>query len=164
MKGYVPATLTGGVAILVTPFTEDDLLDLAGLEQVVEYTLGAHGIGIGLASEYLALSDEECRAVAETIVRAARHRVPVIMSCGRPSTAATIGLARMLETYELDALMVLPPYIMQPTARGLEAHHGAVAAAVHTPVVVQDAPNLSGVTLSPALLAQLVLAWIIHEW
>lgn len=153
-----PATLTGVVAILVTPFTDDDQLDLPGLERVVEYTLGlgVHGLGIGLASEYLALSDEECIAVARTLVRAARRRVPVVMSCGRPSTAATISLARALEACGVDALMVLPPYVLQPSAEGLEAHFRAIAAAVQTPLVVQDAPDLSGVTLPPPLLAQLV--------
>jgi dihydrodipicolinate synthase/N-acetylneuraminate lyase len=151
---YAPCTLTGVVAILVTPFTDDDRLDLAGLERVVEYTIeqGAHGLGVGLASEYLALTDEECIAVARTLVRAARHRVPLIMSCGR---AATIDLATVLDACELDALMVLPPYVMQPSVDGLEAHYHAVAAAVRTPLIVQDAPNLSGVTMPPALLARL---------
>jgi dihydrodipicolinate synthase/N-acetylneuraminate lyase len=154
---FTPSALTGVVAILVTPFSDDDHLDLPGLERVVDYTIGqgAHGIGIGLASEYLALTDEECIAVARTLVRAARHRVPVIMSCGRPSTAATIALATVLYGCELDALMVLPPYVMQPGVDGLEAHYHAVAAAVNTPLIVQDAPNLSGVTMPPSLLARL---------
>jgi dihydrodipicolinate synthase/N-acetylneuraminate lyase len=156
--GETPGTLAGVVAILVTPFAEDDQLDLPGLERVVEYTLGlgVHGLGIGLASEYLALSDDECLDVARTLVRATRRRVPVMMSCGRPSTAATVSLARGLEACGVDALMVLPPYVLQPAADRLEAHYRAIAAAVRTPLVVQDAPNLSGVTLAPALLAQLV--------
>ena len=41
-------------------------------------------LGIGLASEYLSLSDKECVAVARSIVGATRGRVPVVMSCGRP--------------------------------------------------------------------------------
>jgi 4-hydroxy-tetrahydrodipicolinate synthase len=78
------------------------------------------------------------------------------MSCGRPSTAATIALARALAACGPDALMVLPPYVLPPTPEGLEAHYRAIAAATSTPIVVQDAPNLSGVTLPPALLARLV--------
>ncbi|MDB5075883.1 MAG: dihydrodipicolinate synthase family protein, partial [Chloroflexi bacterium] len=65
--------LSGVIAILVTPFTDDDALDLPGLAREVDYSigLGVHGLGIGLASEYLSLSDEECVAVARTIVDAA---------------------------------------------------------------------------------------------
>jgi len=32
-----------------------------------------------------------------------------MMSCGRPSTSATVGLAREIEAQGVDALMVLPP-------------------------------------------------------
>ncbi len=150
--------LTGVIAILITPFTDDDALDLPGLARVAEYTigLGVHGIGIGLASEYLALSDAECVAVARTLVEAARDRVPVMMSCARPSTAATIELARAISACGLDALMVLPPYVLPPGSAGLLAHYRAVAGAVDTPIVVQDAPQMSGASLSAELLAGLV--------
>ena len=82
--------LSGVTAILVTPFTDDDQLDLPGLARVADYTigLGVHGIGIGLASEYMALSDAECLAVASTLVEAARDRVPVMMSWPRRSAPA----------------------------------------------------------------------------
>jgi 4-hydroxy-tetrahydrodipicolinate synthase len=150
--------LSGVVAILVTPFTAADELDLDGLAAVVDYTiaLGAHGVGIGLASEYLTLSDVECVTAARALVRAAAGRVPAMMSCGRPSTAATVALARAIAAEGVDALMVLPPYVMPPGAAGLEAHYRAVAEAVPTPLVVQDAPSLSGVNLSPELLAGMV--------
>src|SRR5260370_30738882 len=123
--------LTGVIAILITPFTDNDALDLAGLTRVAEHTigLGVHGIGIGLASEYLALSDVECVAVAGTLVEAARGRVPVMMSCARPSTAATIELASAIGPRGVDALMVLPPYVMPPGGAGLVAHYRAVAGA-----------------------------------
>jgi len=150
--------LSGVVSILVTPFDDDDRLDLPSLARVVEYTvgLGVHGVGIGLASEYLALSDQECVAVAGTVVRTVAGRVPVMMSCGRPSTSATVALAQEIEAQGVDALMVLPPYVMGPSARGIEAHYRAVAAAITTPIVVQDAPALSGVSLAPEVLARLV--------
>jgi len=150
--------LSGVVAILVTPFNDDDAVDLAGLAAVADYTigLGVQGVGIGLASEYMALSDDECLAVAQTVVAATRGRLPVIMSCGRPSTAATVALARALASCGVDALMVLPPYVMAPSAAGIEAHYRAVADAVELPIVVQDAPALSGVALPSQLLANLV--------
>ena len=150
--------LTGVIAILVTPFTEDDRLDLPGLARVAEYTigLGVHGIGIGLASEYLALTDEECVAVAGTLVQAASGRVPVMMSCGRPSTAATVTLAHAIAATGVDALMVLPPYVLQPGAAALADHYRAVAAAVATPIVMQDAPQMSGITMTSSVLAGLV--------
>lgn len=150
--------LHGVVSILVTPFDDDDRLDLPGLERVVAYTLGlgVHGIGIGLASEYLALSDAECVAVAETLVRTVAGRVPVMMSCGRPSTSATVALAQEIADRGVDALMILPPYVLAPGARGIEAHYRTVAAATATPIVVQDAPALSGVALSTEVLARLV--------
>ena len=150
--------LSGVIAILVTPFRDDDSLDLPGLARVADYTigLGVHGIGLGLASEYLTLSDEECVAAARALVEAAAGRVPVMMSCGRPSTAATVGLARAIAACGVDALMVLPPYVQQPGARGLIEHYRVVAGATSVPIVLQDAPTLSGVQLSAETLAGLV--------
>jgi dihydrodipicolinate synthase/N-acetylneuraminate lyase len=95
-------------------------------------------------------------AAARTLVEAAAGRVPVMMSCGRPSTAATVGLARAVAACGVDALMVLPPYVMQPGVRGLIEHYRAVAGATDVPIVLQDAPTLSGVQLSPEILAALV--------
>src|SRR5260370_40760691 len=98
--------LTGVIAILITPFTDNDALDLPGLARVAEHTigLGVHGIGIGLASEYLALSDAGCVAEASTGVEAARDRVPVILICGRPCTAAAIDVARAIKACTAEAL------------------------------------------------------------
>jgi dihydrodipicolinate synthase/N-acetylneuraminate lyase len=47
-------------------------------------------------------------------------------------------------------VMVLPPYVLQPSADGPAEHYRAIAAAVRTPLVVQAAPNLSGVTIGTA--------------
>jgi 4-hydroxy-tetrahydrodipicolinate synthase len=56
----------------------------------------------------------------------------------------------------VDALMVLPPYVLQPGARGLIEHYRVVAGATPVPVVLQDAPALSGVQLPAETLAGLV--------
>ena len=49
--------------------------------------------------------------------------------------------------------MLAPPALAKPNDDAVLAHYLAVAAAVDLPVVVQDHPASSGVTMSVALLA-----------
>jgi 4-hydroxy-tetrahydrodipicolinate synthase len=54
-----------------------------------------------------------------------------------------------------DALMVQPPYVYKPDPAGILEHYRAVSQAVSVPIIVQDEPVITGLTLAPALLAQL---------
>jgi 4-hydroxy-tetrahydrodipicolinate synthase len=101
---------------------------------------GADGIvALGLASEAAALDDAERDAVVETVVAAAG---PLPVTVGVDGTT-TVAAARAARAARLGArsLMVLPP----PHA-DLVRHVGALADA-GLPILVQDAPQVTGVRL-----------------
>src|SRR5207244_4482023 len=83
------------------------------------------------------------------------ERVPVAVGVSAAGTHLASSYAVMAREHGADAVMVAPPN----GARNLDAvaeYYQAVAAAARLPVVLQDEPVTTQVTLPPAFLARLV--------
>ena len=77
--------LTGVVAPIVTPLTEDDKIDGVSLENLCEYLI-EKGITClypnGTTGEMMYLTTEERKQVAEVTVKTSNGRVPVFIHVG----------------------------------------------------------------------------------
>ena len=77
------ATIKGIIPVMLTPFTEADAIDYAGLEKLIEWYIanGADALfAVAQSSEMQFLSLDERVALARFVVRQAAGRVPVIAS------------------------------------------------------------------------------------
>lgn len=143
--------------VVATPFGEDGTLDVDGLPGLVAHALeaGVSGLTVlGIAGEAHRLTDDERREVVRATVKAVGGRIPVVAGVSASGTHLATAFARMAHDEGADALMVAPP----AGARGPETvaeHYGAVAAAVAVPLVVQDEPVTTQVSMPAAFLAQL---------
>jgi 2-keto-3-deoxy-L-arabinonate dehydratase len=149
---------SGLVPILATPFDERGNLDLPSLRRLVEFQLGCGVDGVatlGMASEAFALTTAERRQVLTTVVEVVGGAVPVVAGVNGTSTATAVE--QSLEAAEAGAttLMVLPPFMVKPGPAQLVEFYGQVASATDVPVMVQDAPGPTGVTMSADLIGQL---------
>lgn len=152
-------TLRGCIPILVTPFSDDGSLDLASLEREIDWVLteGASGVAcVAIASEGYKLTETERDAVIATTVRRVDGRAPVVASADGPGEEPAIDRARRAAALGADALMVLPSYFVKPGPDALVSYYSRMAEASGIPVMLQDAPQLTGVPMSPALWARLV--------
>jgi 2-keto-3-deoxy-L-arabinonate dehydratase len=150
--------LRGCIPIVCTPFAEDGSLDIPSLEREIDWLIaeGASGVAtLAIASEGYKLTEDERDEVLSTVVRATRERVPIIASADGAGTEVALDRARRVAKLGADAVMVLPPYFVKPDAQALADYYLRVAAAGGIPVIIQDAPQLTGVAMSPALWAQL---------
>lgn len=144
--------------ILATPFTDDGTLDVAGLPRLVERALatGISGVTIlGIAGEAHRLTDEERRRVVEAVVKEVTGRVPVVVGVSAGGTHLAAVFARTAREHGADAVMVAPP----GGVKGLDAvaeHYRAVAEAAGLPLVIQDEPVTTQVTMPAPFLARLV--------
>jgi 2-keto-3-deoxy-L-arabinonate dehydratase len=148
----------GVFPIVNTTFREDGALDLESQLRLVRFLLeaGARGLGLfGVASEGYTLSAEERRTLTRAIVAEAAGRVPVVVSSGHTGTDQAAALGREAESLGADALMVLPPYFLKPDAEGVFEYFRAISAAVRVPIMVQDAPLMTGVAMGVDLLARM---------
>lgn len=150
--------LRGCIPIVATPFHADGSIDERSLKAEVEWLIagGVHGLATpAIASEGYKLSNEERELVVAIVVATARERVPVVVSADGAGTDVAVDRAVSAGILGADALMVLPPHFIKPDADNLRRYYGRIADAVPLPIMVQDAPQLTGVALPSGLLARI---------
>jgi 4-hydroxy-tetrahydrodipicolinate synthase len=152
------SALQGVLPITLTPFTDDGAVDEASIDTLVEDYLGAgaHGLTIlGIMGEAAKLLDEEREAVLRRYLQATAGRVPVVAGVSARATRMALEYARRAEDAGAAAVMLAPP----DNVRNLDLvfeHFRAVAEAVSVPVVVQDEPVNTGVTMPAPFLVRLL--------
>ncbi len=147
----------GLVPVLATPFDETGALDLASLRRLVQFEVdnGVDAVAtFGMASEGFALTVADRTAILATIRQVGGDSLPVIAGVSATSTVTAVEQAKQAADGGADMLMVLPPYMVKPTAGQLVEFYGQVGA-VGVPVQVQDAPATTGVAMPPDLIAKL---------
>jgi 4-hydroxy-tetrahydrodipicolinate synthase len=109
---------------------------------------------LGIAGEAHRLTDEERRRVVESVVKEVRGRVPVAVGVSASGTHLATAFTRMAQEHGADGLMVAPPTGL----KNLEAvadYFLAVADAATVPLVLQDEPVTTQVTMPAAFVARL---------
>jgi 2-keto-3-deoxy-L-arabinonate dehydratase len=150
-------SLRGVVPILMTPVLEDGEIAWDDLRREVEFLVaqGVSAYGFGFGSEVFRLTEAERDAALEVVVRQTDGRAHVIANVLAGSTPAAVERADAARTIGADAVMLPPPAFSTPDPQALFHHYEAVAREVGSPIVVQDAPGMSGIELSPELLLRL---------
>jgi 4-hydroxy-tetrahydrodipicolinate synthase len=150
--------LEGLFPVLCTPFDERGALDFESLDRLVDFTLrtGADGLTLGgVASEVMKLGDGERRAIVERVLARVKGRVPVWVGSGHQSTEATLDHSLHAQNSGAAGVMVMPPFVQRPALGALAGFFRDLDRALSIPIMVQDAPLVSGLTLPVDWLAQL---------
>lgn len=142
----MPKKLHGVLAIAHTPFTESDEIDAASLKRAVDwsFSVGADGIGTGMVSETLKLTQDERHSLTKMLVEFVAGRGPVFAAVGAESTKLSMGFAIAAEKAGCDAVMAVPPLTAKLSAEHLVDHFRALADGIGIPVIVQDASGYVG--------------------
>src|SRR5918912_3011329 len=149
---------SGLMPAMVTPFDERGEVDLTSTEAVVERFIeaGVDGISpLGSTGEFSHLTGEERKRFAEEVVGIVGGRVPLVVGVGSSGTREAVELARHAEGVGADSVLVVSPFYWKASEEGLFRHFAAVAGAVEIPVVVYNLPMLTGIDLSPSLIARI---------
>jgi 4-hydroxy-tetrahydrodipicolinate synthase len=145
---------------MVTPFDEDNRIDLASARQVVDFLIskGVDCLMIGgTTGEGMQLNLAERRTLCETVVEYVADRAPVIVHTGCISTAETIELTRHAESVGAAAASIITPYFFTFDDDSLFGHFVSVASAVPDfPIFLYAFPGNTKNDISPALLRRLV--------
>lgn len=152
------SALHGCIPILCTPFSDDGAIDFDDLANEIDWVIaeGATGVAaLAIASEGYKLTESERDAVATHVVTVVAGRVPVVVSADGAGTEVAIDRARRAESARADAVMVLPPYFIKPDQASLYDYYKRIGEAVSLPVIIQDAPQLTGVAMGPSLWTRL---------
>jgi N-acetylneuraminate lyase len=146
----------GGVYVaLMTPFTKKDTVNVAVLEQQVDYyaACGIRGLYVtGGTGEGLLLTLAERKRVLETVVRANAGRMRIIAHIGCINTNDAVTLARHAEKTGADWISSVAPVYFGQTFAAARRHHTKIAAATGLPFLIYATV---GTTLDPERDARL---------
>jgi len=146
-----------GIA-LVTPFKQDQSVDIEALERIVNHVIdnGADFLVVlGTTSEAPTLTADEKNLVINTILKTNNHRLPVLLGMGGNNTQAVIEAVKAQDFTDIQGILSVVPYYNKPNQRGMKAHFEAIADASPVPVVVYNVPGRVGVNLQAATCVEL---------
>lgn len=153
---------SGVIPILATPFNDDESLDLASWQRMIEFmvALKVDGITIlGVLGESNRLSDHERETLIKSAVATVAtggRRIPVIVGTSHTGTAAATFLSRMAEDLGADAVMVTPAREPVPNDERIVEYYRRIGEGMRLPIVLQDHPASTDVHMSAPLILRIV--------
>lgn len=148
----------GIFVIVVTPFTEGYELDEASLRRMIRFCIeaGAHGlVGPANASEFATLSDDERKRWIEIVVSEAAGQIPVVAATTHGHMLPAVELSLFAQQAGADGVMLMPPHVNHPDAKGCYEYFQALNAALDVPICIQNYPSPVGTPMSAELLARM---------
>lgn len=148
----------GSYVALITPMTEQGLVDYVSLRQMVQYQLenGTDGLIImGTTGEAATIPFAEQLDVLNAVLAQVDGRCQVIAGNGSNSTAEAVDKTKQLTELPIDGFLTVTPYYNKPTQHGMIAHFKAVAAATEKPILLYNVPGRTGVDLQATTVAAL---------
>ena len=150
--------LHGVFPYLVSPLDESGRVNRPVLTRLVDHLIeaGVHGLTpLGSTGEFAYLGTDQRLEIVETVVQAARGRVPVIAGVAATTTRDGADLAHAVMARGADGVLaILEAYFPIPDA-GIEDYFRAVADATDGPVVLYTNPQFQRSDLSLPVIARL---------
>jgi 4-hydroxy-tetrahydrodipicolinate synthase len=151
---------TGVYPAMVTPFTDEQEIDVEGMRSNIAYLEKGGVAGLvpcGSTGESATLSFDEHKKLVEITVDAAS--VPVIAGTGSNNTAEAVELTRYAQDAGADAALLIVPYYNKPMKSGLVKHFSAIAQACEIPLILYNIPGRTGINMDPETISTLA-----HEY
>lgn len=118
---------------------------------------GAHGLIVaGSGGEFVALTSDERKQLAEAVLEAVEGRAPVIVCVGAYGTQATIELGLHALKSGATAILSTAPYYMQPTPQSVRRYFSEIRAAVDLPLMLYNSPGGTGIDPAPSDIVAMV--------
>ncbi|NND32210.1 MAG: dihydrodipicolinate synthase family protein [Saprospiraceae bacterium] len=150
--------LRGVVPIIPTPFDENEEIDAASLDRLIDFavTAGVQAACLpAYASEFYKLADEERLMLVQMAVNRAAGRIKIIAQSNHPSLKIAIKLARENVQAGADIISLAVPRIFNlPEPAIMEYLTKFIQSVPETPVLIQDF-NPGGASISVSFIREL---------
>ncbi|MBR5891170.1 MAG: 4-hydroxy-tetrahydrodipicolinate synthase [Bacteroidaceae bacterium] len=140
-----------GVAI-ITPFTENNEVDYAALEKLVDLHLnsGTDFLCVqGTTGETPTLTIDEKRNIRKRIIKQVDGRMGIMLGCGGNNTQAVINELQNEDFTGVDGILCVVPYYNKPSQEGMYRHFKAIADSTTLPIYLYNVPGRTGVNMQP---------------
>ena len=150
---------SGVFPALLTPFTNDDRLDLPLFEKNLQTQLqaGVHGVIIGGSlGEASTLTESEKEAMVRSALALCNASVPVVVNIAESVTQEAIRMAKLARSWGANGVMLLPPMRYRSDDRETIHYFRSVATATDLPVMIYNNPVDYKIDFRPELFDALL--------
>ena len=147
----IKTRLKGMGVALITPFKEDESIDIDALIRMVDYQLQNNTdflCVLGTTAETPTLSDEEKKLVKETVIQRVNGKIPILLGVGGNNTRALVKQLQEEDYTGVDAILSVVPYYNKPSQEGIYQHYKAITSATKLPIVLYNVPGRTGVNMT----------------
>jgi len=142
-EGILPA--------LITPFAEDGKqVNEEALRNLISrcIELGVSGVvPCGTTGEFVNLTVEEKKRVIEVVVDQVNGKVKVVAGTGASGTDQALEMTKYAKDAGADAALIVTPFYLKPTDRGIYEHFDTIASQVDLPIILYNIPQCTGLPL-----------------
>ncbi|MGB7158312.1 MAG: dihydrodipicolinate synthase family protein [Tepidisphaeraceae bacterium] len=155
----LPTTLRGIIPPMVTPLSDQDALDVEGMERLIEHLIGGGVSGLfilGTTGEGPSLGYSVRR---ELVVRACRQvfgRVPVLVGITDSAPAESVRLGRFAADVGAQGLVLAPPFYFPQDQDDFLEYTRAIVKQLPLPVFLYNMPTHTKLHLASETVRRLL--------
>ena len=158
MNCKMNAPLSGIIPPLVTPLLDDDVLDVEGLNRLIEHLIagGVHALFVlGTTGEAQSLSYKLRVEMIKNTCRITKGRLPVLVCISDTSIVESVNLARIAADNGADAVVSAPPYYFAAGQPELIEFYENLTPQLPLPLFLYNMPTHTKVNFAPATIERL---------
>ena len=151
-------SLIGTGVALVTPFKNDFSVDTQALTRIVNFQIEGgidYLVVLGTTAESATLNEEEKNLVIETVIKANKNRLPLVLGVGGNNTYKVVEELKTRDLSPFVAVLSVSPFYNKPTQEGIYQHFKAVAEASPIPVILYNVPGRTASNMAPSTVFRL---------
>ena len=158
MNCKMNAPLSGIIPPLVTPLLDDDVLDVEGLNRLIEHLI-AGGVDalfvLGTTGEAQSLSYKLRVEMIKNTCRITKGRLPVLVCISDTSIVESVNLARIAADNGADAVVSAPPYYFAAGQPELIEFYENLTPQLPLPLFLYNMPTHTKVNFAPATIQRI---------
>lgn len=158
MNCKMNAPLSGIIPPLVTPLLDDDVLDVEGLNRLIEHLIagGVHALFVlGTTGEAQSLSYKLRVEMIKNTCRITKGRLPVLVCISDTSIVESVNLARIAADNGADAVVSAPPYYFAASQPELIEFYENLTPQLPLPLFLYNMPTHTKVNFAPATIQRI---------
>ncbi len=143
--------LSGIIPPMVTPLLDDNTLDMAGLEKLVDHLLkgGVHGLFIlGTTGEATSLNYNLRKELIRRTAELVDHRIPIVAGITDTSLYGSLEIAEYASDAGLDGVVLAPPYYVPISQEEMREYLENIAPKLPLPFLMYDMPSCTKMHMS----------------
>lgn len=147
-----------GVAVaMITPYKKGKI----DYDCIIKHTSNMLSCGadalvlFGSTGEGHLLKTSEKRKIINLVKDVVKDKIPIICSTGYPSTCQTVKEQTFYQELEINATLVMPPYLCNCSLKGIYEYYYKICKNSNLPVIIYNVPKRTGVDLPLCFIEEL---------